>query len=747
MEELFLSVLNMSLTASYVIIFVMLARLPLKKAPKVISYALWAVVAFRLLCPFSFESMFSLLPASTAPIPQDIAYQQNPQINSGITVVDTFVNNALPSPSAAGSVNPLQIYTQIGAFIWILGIAMMLVYSITSVLILKIRLKSNKHTERNIYEDNNLKTPFVLGIFRPIIYIPAGLTIEEKSYIITHEQTHIRRFDHIIKPFAFLVLSMHWFNPLAWIAFLLMSTDMELSCDEKVIKEMGDKIKKPYAESLLSLALGKPILNGSPLAFGEGNVKGRIRNVLNYKKPTFWLLAAIVITVIAVGIGLLSNPLSNVPSMKWAKSLTLTDIQSIELVVQPSNENERYKKYEPEEFPEIIDLINQSRGKLDKDPEEIAGGAQTFYITTEDGLIHEFLNNGNRYLMIDGNAFESSYDWLNRWNFNGNTSLPDGFWERVYGASAAVGINSQTDGSEPTSNTGLAFKTSETDLIKIGTVAFDEYMSTLTNAKTPDSDRIASYKLNDISVLAGDINEFCVSMNYDFMTDSDSYINPGHGAKGKGTWPNNYMEIRLKKISTDGYGIVSIGTGGGGQGLVPYAPQQMSLEPASPEWSSKQIVGVDMARLNYASDDIVIFHGYFGLFVYDLNTLQIIRSLDLKPLNCHQTQGDDACDVSVSMDGNTVQLHPMSSKNMYVYTVSSHTLQKTTYQPMKDRFSSRFVPIEEVIGSQKIGNYSYDAVKFDTGEYGYLHTSDWTLGTLSYVRDDMMYALFDIKEN
>ncbi|MEN6314265.1 MAG: M56 family metallopeptidase [Clostridiaceae bacterium] len=747
MEELFLSVLNMSLTASYVIIFVMLARLPLKKAPKVISYALWAVVAFRLLCPFSFESMFSLLPASTAPIPQDIAYQQNPQINSGITVVDTFVNNALPSPSAAASVNPLQIYTQTGAFIWILGIAVMLVYSIASVLILKIRLKSKKHTERNIYEDNNLKTPFVLGIFRPIIYIPAGLTAEEKSYIITHEQTHIRRFDHIVKPFAFLVLGMHWFNPLAWIAFLLMSTDMELSCDEKVIKEMGDKIKKPYAESLLSLALGKHVLNGSPLAFGEGNVKGRIRNVLNYKKPAFWLLAAVVIAVITVGIGLLSNPLSNIPAMKWAKSLTLADVQSIELVVQPSNENERYKKYEPEEFLEIIDLVNQSRGKLDKNPEGIVGEAQTFYITTKDGLIHEFLNNGNRYLMIDGNAFESGYDWLNRWNFNGNTSMPDGFWERVYGTLTAVGINSQTDGSEPTSNAGLAFKTSETDLIKIGTVAFDEYMSTLANAKTPDSDRIASYKLNDISVLAGDINEFCVSMNYGFMTDSDSYINPGCGAKGKGTWPNNYMEIRLKKMSTDGYGIVSIGTGGGGQGLVPYAPQQTTLEPASPEWSSEQIVGVDMARLNYASDDIVIFHGYFGLFVYDLNTLQIIRSLDLKPLNCHQTQGDDACDVSVSMDGNTVQLHPMSSKYMYVYTVSSHTLQKTTYQPMKDRFSSRFVPIEDVIGSQKIGNYSYDAVKFDTGEYGYLHTSDWTLGTLSYVRDDMMYALFDIKEN
>ena len=166
-----------------------------------------------------------------------------------------------------------------------------------------------------------------------------------------------------------------------------------------------------------------------------------------------------------------------------------------------------------------------------------------------------------------------------------------------------------------------------------------------------------------------------------------------------------------------------------------------------PGWSPEQIVGVDMVELDYASDDIVILHDYFGLFVYDLNARQIIRSLDLKPLNCHQTQGDNYCNVSVSMDGNTMQLHPMSSKNMYVYTVSDNTLRETAYQKMKDRFSSRFVPIEDVINSSEIGSYSHNAVRFDTGEYGYLHTSDGTLGTLSYVRDDMMYALFGKNTN
>ena len=165
------------------------------------------------------------------------------------------------------------------------------------------------------------------------------------------------------------------------------------------------------------------------------------------------------------------------------------------------------------------------------------------------------------------------------------------------------------------------------------------------------------------------------------------------------------------------------------------------FELTSPELSLEQSVGIDMAELDYASDDIVIFHGYFGLFVYELNTQKIVRSLDLNPFGCTAAQGDDYCDVTVSADGNTVQLHPMSNKNMYVYTVSDNTLRETVHEPMSDRFGS-LVPIENVIDSSKLGYYSHTAVKFDTGEYGYLHTSDWTLDTLSYVRDDMMYRLF-----
>ncbi len=272
MSELFLTVLNMSLTASYVILFVILIRLPLKKAPKFISYALWGVVAFRLIIPFSFESIFSLIPRNTnsVPIPHDIIYQQRPKINSGIEAVDSFVSQTLPAPIVGASVNPLQIYVKIGAYLWVLGIIALLVYSLVSILILKRQLKSVQLIEKNIFEAKNLKTPFVLGLIRPKIYLPAGLNVDERSYILLHEQTHIHRKDHIIKIVAFLILCIYWFNPLVWIAFMLMSMDMELSCDERVLKEIDKDIKKPYANSLLSLATGRHILNGNPTCLWRG---------------------------------------------------------------------------------------------------------------------------------------------------------------------------------------------------------------------------------------------------------------------------------------------------------------------------------------------------------------------------------------------------------------------------------------------------------------------------------------------
>lgn len=308
MDKLFLQIINMSITASYVILFVIVVRLFLKKAPKIFSYGLWGVVFFRLIFPFSFESIFSLISINTKTIPENIAYTQTPQIQSGITVVDGAVNRALPIPVAGVSVNPLQIWISLGSAIWITGLVVLLIYSIYTTLRLSKNLKCAIHLYGNIYEIDTIKTPFVFGLVSPKIYLPNNLSKTEESYIIKHEETHINRKDYIIKFAAFLIVSIHWFNPIVWLAFYLMSEDMELSCDESVIKEMGYGIKGDYSNSLLSLSVGKRIVGVSPIAFGENNTKGRIKNILNYKKPKFWVIIVTTIVIIVLAVGLLSNP-------------------------------------------------------------------------------------------------------------------------------------------------------------------------------------------------------------------------------------------------------------------------------------------------------------------------------------------------------------------------------------------------------------------------------------------------------
>ncbi len=316
MDKVFLQVINMSITASYAILCVLVIRLVLKRFPKIFSYMLWAVVLFRLICPFSFEGLFSLLPANEH-VPQNIAYLPKPEINSGITSIDGAVNNLLPPANPVASVNPMQVWIAIGETVWIIGIVVLLTYSIYAAVKLHRNLRKATYIADNIYRMDKLKTSFVFGIIRPKIYLPADLSENESSYILLHEQTHIRRLDHIIKPVAFLVTCIHWFNPLVWISFFLMSEDMELSCDERVIRQMGIGIKKEYSSSLLSLSTGRRIVGGCPLAFGENNTKGRIKNVLNYKKPALWGIIIALLVVAAVIAGLMTNPKPKSEAVTW----------------------------------------------------------------------------------------------------------------------------------------------------------------------------------------------------------------------------------------------------------------------------------------------------------------------------------------------------------------------------------------------------------------------------------------------
>lgn len=313
----FLLVLNMSLTACVVIMAVLLARLALKKAPKIFSYALWVAVLFRLLSPVSFSLPVSLLgalqnePAKAGRmeyIAQDIAYMEKPEIALPTPGFAEVVNERLPLGTPEASANPMQIYLAIGAYLWILGVLSMGVYSILSFLQLRKRLKGAVHDRENIYRIRGKGSPFVYGLFRPKIYLPENLTGEEERYILLHEQIHIKRGDAVWRLLSYLTLLLHWFNPLVWAAFTLSGRDMELSCDEAVISRLGSKVKQEYSASLLNISSGRQIVKGIPLAFGESDTGSRIKNVLRYKKPVALLAGCAAVLSAVLAVLLLANP-------------------------------------------------------------------------------------------------------------------------------------------------------------------------------------------------------------------------------------------------------------------------------------------------------------------------------------------------------------------------------------------------------------------------------------------------------
>ncbi len=646
-------ILNMSLTAAIVTVIVLLVRLPLRKAPKIFSYVLWAVVLFRLVCPISFSSELSLFSIFSAPaatnggiayIPSDFVRMGAPQTDMSVSGIGKAINDNLPQGGEQPASTPPKPRLAAAAALWLAGIAAMLIYSAVSLLLLRRRLVGAVRLRGNIYLADHIATPFAIGVLRPKIYLPSSLGEQEQGYIILHEQTHIRRWDHIVKLIAFLALSIHWFNPFVWAAFVCCIKDMEMSCDERVIKEMGGEIKGAYSTSLLKLAAGRRLINGSPLAFGEGSLKGRIRNVMSFKKPGFWVLIVTTAVVVTAAVCLLANPPKAGTTEKPASSSSVT---AFSLAPAYSFDKCLYmnplSSYYPFDTTGQLYLFN---------PEGIFT-----IISEETGEIQESVS------LIDwtGNEVDDK-DWNSLFDFGDPVDISSYSVRRQYRA----------------------------------------------------ADKYRIYQMDDEVWLAA-VNKGSLWSLYRLKETAKPDIAGGSGASAAES------------------GLAASGS----------EPASSELQPASPAISLEQEAGADMAELDYASDNIVIFHGYFGLFVYHLDSNKIVRSLDLKPIGCNATQGDSYCEATVSPDGNTVQLHPMNSKDMYVYTVSDNTLQKTAYKRMENRFAD-FVDITDVIDLQEAGSCSHSAVKFDTGEYGYLRTSDWTVGTLTYVRGgDTVYRLFD----
>lgn len=310
LEELFVNLLNMSITAGYVVVAVILLRLLLRKAPRWISCTLWALVGLRLVLPFSIESVMSLIPRSAAVTP-DILHSTEPAISSGVSAVNSVVNPTIGgsmAPAVADSTNPLQIVMTIAGIVWIVGMIAMVLYSAITYGKLQRKVASAVLFKDNIYESDAISSPFVLGIIKPRIYLPFAVGEEDREYVVSHEQAHIRRKDHWIKPFGFLLLTVYWFNPLIWVAYVLLCRDIEVACDEAVIKNIGGDEKKAYSLALLNCAVKRKNIAMCPLAFGEVGIKERVKNVLNYKKPAFWIIIVAVIACIVATICLLSNP-------------------------------------------------------------------------------------------------------------------------------------------------------------------------------------------------------------------------------------------------------------------------------------------------------------------------------------------------------------------------------------------------------------------------------------------------------
>lgn len=314
MGAIFIKLLNMSVVAGWLILAIAAIRPLLKKAPKALMCALWALVALRLILPFSLESTLSLIPSAQTVSP-DIIDSQQPSIHSGIPAINSAINPVLSSsfaPDSAAGGNPLGIWTFAAAVIWLAGMAAMLVYAAISYLRLRRKVREAIPLRDNVRLCDHIKTPFILGVIRPHIYLPSDMDEADTSYVIAHENAHLKRRDHLWKPLGFLLLAVYWFNPLVWLAYIFLCRDMELACDERVIKGMGLAGKKAYSQALLSCSMPRRMIAACPLAFGEVGVKERIKTVLNYKKPTFWVIVVAVAACAVVGVCFLTNPTTTI---------------------------------------------------------------------------------------------------------------------------------------------------------------------------------------------------------------------------------------------------------------------------------------------------------------------------------------------------------------------------------------------------------------------------------------------------
>ena len=399
MNELFLKIINMSISASWLVLAVLILRLVLKKAPKWVNGLLWGIVAVRLLFPFSIESALSLIPSAET-IPVGIEMDATPAIDSGINAINSVVNPMIRqfnTPAAGASINPLQITVAIFAFIWVLGVAALLIYTAISYWRLRTKVSTAVILRDNTFQSENVSSPFVLGIIKPKIYLPFKIDKQDMEHVVAHELAHIRRRDHWWKPLGFLLLTIHWFNPLMWLAYVLLCRDIELACDEKVIKELGSEQRADYTQALLSCSVNRRMIAACPLAFGEVGVKERVKSVMNYKKPAFWIIVLAVAACVAVAVCFLTDPKEPEP-LRWTQELQDGAIESAEIWTDSGTKS--LTQTEIEELSQLLVALDEGDFELNKGT---AGGTPVYGLKIHTSEKTYYLNEAGNRLETDIN--------------------------------------------------------------------------------------------------------------------------------------------------------------------------------------------------------------------------------------------------------------------------------------------------------------------------------------------------------
>ena len=448
MDDVFLKLVNLSISASWLILAVLVLRVVLKKAPKWVMPLLWGVVALRLVCLFSIESALSLIPSAET-IPSEIVTETREPVLYEQATLDIVTNPTLPSAAEVPvgvSRQQAQVDFNIYSVLWLAGMAALLVHALVSAGKLKRKLATAILLRDNIYESEFVDSPFVFGVVKPNIYLPMHMDEGTAAYVIAHEHAHLARRDHWWKVLGYLVLALHWFNPLVWVAYILFCRDIELACDEKVVKGLDGAARADYSQALLSCAAPKRAVAACPLAFGEGNIKTRVKSALHYKKPAFWVAAAAVLAVVIVAVCFLTNPRSERGSLVWAQKLNAADVASIELYVPAEEEARQYKKLDTEEMAQAVELINSSRGTYIEKPETVYAGLPVwFLLTMDDGTVHAVGSVVGHYLIIDGDTFDADVENQAEWEnyvLKGDSASPIDMADRLsyalYGMTTGV---------------------------------------------------------------------------------------------------------------------------------------------------------------------------------------------------------------------------------------------------------------------------------------------------------------------